>query len=76
MDYIRKREAKEQENIDAVDPAICKDSDWTLKLTQWKLDKQVRAITPYQAKRFAKAYPNLDGKIDLNHVSNHDICEF
>ena len=76
MDYIRKRETQETALIDAVAPEICKDPDWPLKLTQWKLDKQVRAITPYQAKRFAKAYPNLDGKIDLNHVSNHDICEF
>ena len=65
MDYIRKREAQEEALIDAVDPEICKDPDWPLKLSQWKLDKQVRAVTPYQAKRFAKAYPSLDGKIQL-----------
>ena len=76
MDHIRKREEQEKVYLDEVDPSICKDPNWPLKLTQWKLDKQVRAITPYQAKRFAKAYPGLDGKIDLSESALRDICEF
>lgn len=73
MDYIRQREKQEKAFIDAVDPQICKDPDWPLKLTQWKLDKQVRTITEYQAKRFAKAYPNLDGKINIEPAPDNDI---
>lgn len=65
LEVVRKREAEEKALIDALDPAICKDPDWPLKLTQWKLSAGVRNITAYQAKRFAKAYPNLDGEIDL-----------
>lgn len=73
MDYIRQREEQEKAFIDAVDPEICKDPDWPLKLTQWKLDKQVRTITEYQAKRFAKAYPGLDGKIDIKPAKDDDL---
>lgn len=73
MDYIRQREEQEKAFIDTVDPKICKDPDWPLKLTQWKLDKQVRTITEYQAKRFAKAYPNLDGKINIKPAPNDDM---
>lgn len=73
MDYIRQREDQEKAFIDTVDPKICKDPDWPLKLTQWKLDKQVRTITEYQAKRFAKAYPNLDGKINIEPAPDNDI---
>lgn len=76
MDYIRQREEQEKALIDAIDPNICKDADWPLKLTQWKLDKQVRAITEYQAKRFVKAYQNLDGKIDIDPVSDDDLCMY
>lgn len=54
LEFVRKREAKEKELIDAVDPTVCKDPDWPLKLTNWKLEAGVRAITPFQAKRFAK----------------------
>lgn len=72
MDHIRKREEEERALISAVDPDICNDADWPLKLTQWKLDKQVRAITPYQAKRFAKAYPGLDGDIPIQKPEDAD----
>lgn len=41
--------------LDAVDTAVCRDPDWPVLLSEWKLDKGVRVITPYQAKRFAKA---------------------
>lgn len=76
MDHIRKREEQEKAYIDEVDPSICKDPDWPLKLTQWKLNKQVRAITPYQARRFAKAYPSLDGKIDIKPASDDILCMY
>ena len=66
MEHIRAREKTEKQYIDAENPDICKDPDWPLKLSQWKLDKGVRTISPYQAKRFAKAYPSLTGIIPLN----------
>ena len=68
MDHIRRREELEKSLIEEIDPNICKDSDWPLKLTQWKLDKNVRAMSSYQAKRFVKAYPSLNGKIDLTQI--------
>lgn len=59
LDFIREREKKEKELLNKVDPAICMNSDWPVKLSEWKLGKGVREITEYQAKRFAKA---LQGK--------------
>lgn len=56
LDFIRKREAEEKANLDAVDSTITQDPDWPLRLSEWKLAKGVRQITPYQAKRFAKYY--------------------
>lgn len=53
LDFIRKREAEERTLLDAIDPSICNDADWPVKLSAWKMDKGVRAITEYQAKRFA-----------------------
>lgn len=53
LDYIKKREAKERELLDAINSDICKDTEWSLKLSEWKLAKKVRKLTPYQAKRFA-----------------------
>ena len=35
---------------------------WPLRLSEWKLEKGVRQITPYQAKRFAKYYRRKDEK--------------
>lgn len=55
LDYIRKREAEEKELLDAIDASICKNPDWPVQLSEWKLAHGVRTITPYQAKRFAKA---------------------
>ena len=56
LEHVRKRERVEEENIDAVDESICKNPEWPHILTEFKLEKQVREITPYQAKRFAKWY--------------------
>lgn len=58
MDFIRDREKGEKTLIDAVDLTVCRDPEWPLKLSEWKLEKGVRSVTPYQAKRFAKAYQN------------------
>lgn len=55
LDYIREREKAEKAFIDAVDPEVCKDPNWPLKLTEWKMEKEVHTITEYQAKRFVKA---------------------
>ena len=56
LDFIRKREAEEKAHLDAVDSTITQDPDWPLRLSEWKLAKGVRQITPYQAKRFSKYY--------------------
>ena len=58
MDFIRQREAEEKAAIDAIDTNVCKDPNWPLKLTEWKLEHKVRAITPFQAKRFVQTYNN------------------
>lgn len=55
MDFIRKREEDEKALIDAVDLSVCQNAEWPLKLSEWKMEKNVRSITPYQAKRFVKA---------------------
>ena len=55
LDFVRKREAQEKELLDAVDTGICKDPDWPVRLSEWKMEKGVRVLTEYQAKRFATA---------------------
>lgn len=55
LDYIRKREEGEKALLDAIDPSICQDAEWPVKLSEWKLRAGVRTITKYQAKRFAAA---------------------
>lgn len=55
MDFIKAREVEEKALIDAENPEICKDADWPLQLSEWKLEKKVRTITKHQAKRFVKA---------------------
>lgn len=52
---MRKREAQGKELLDAVDTGICKDPDWPVQLSEWKLEKGVRNLTVFQAKRFATA---------------------
>lgn len=54
MDYVRGREADEKALLDTINPAICTDPEWPLKLTEWKMEKGVRVLTAYQAERFAK----------------------
>lgn len=55
MDYIREREENEKQLLDAIDPSVCQNQDWPIQLTEWKMDKGVRKITEYQAKRFVNA---------------------
>lgn len=59
LDHVRKREEVEKSLIDAIDPEICKDTNWPLKLTEWKMEKDVHNITAYQAKRFVKAMKGM-----------------
>lgn len=55
LEYVRNRENEEKALIDAVDPTVCQDAEWPLKLSEWKMEKGVRTITAYQAKRFVKS---------------------
>lgn len=59
MDFVRQREAEEKAAIDAIDTNVCKDFNWPLKLTEWKLEHKVRTITSFQAKRFVQAYKHM-----------------
>lgn len=61
LEYVQRREEEEKKAIDICDPDICKNPDWPLMLSDWKFmlandpeKRTVRAITPFQAKRFAK----------------------
>ena len=56
MDFVRKREEQEKALLDAIDPKICECKDWPLNLTEWKLEKSVREMNEYQARRFAKSF--------------------
>lgn len=57
LTFIRDREKTEAENIRAVGgEAILTNSDWPVALSEWKMEKGVRNITEYQAKRFVKNY--------------------
>ena len=60
LDFVRKRESQEKELLDAVDTGICKDPDWPVRLSEWKMEKGVRVLTEYQAKRFATAAKKED----------------
>ena len=53
-------EEKEQELLDAVSPAVCTAPDWQVALSEWKLANNVRQITEYQARRFAKYILSLN----------------
>lgn len=54
VDFVRKREVHEKELLSAEDESICKNPEWPVHLSEWKLANKVRVITPYQAKRFVK----------------------
>lgn len=52
--FVKEREQKEQALIALHCPSVIEDPEWPVKLSTWKLDNNVRTITEYQAKRFAK----------------------
>lgn len=54
LEFVRKREEEEKALLDAIDATICQNSEWPLRLSEWKIDKGVRRLTAFQAKRFAK----------------------
>lgn len=56
LEFVREREKTEFELISKYIPNIADDSEWPVKLSEWKLANNVRSITDYQAKRFAKMY--------------------
>lgn len=53
-EYLVKREQSEARLIKAHFPDLDSVSDWQVRLSEWKIAHRVRAITDYQAKRFAK----------------------
>ncbi len=66
LDFVRKRERDERAFLEAVEPDVCKDPEWPVKLSEWKLEKGVREINEYQAKRFCKsAVTDAEKKIPL-----------
>lgn len=44
--------------IDKMNRKVCEDSEWPVKLSEWKLANDVRIMSPYQVKRFVKAMFN------------------
>ena len=54
LDFVKEREIEEKGLIEQYYPALSSDPDWPVKLSEWKLEHNVRNITDYQAKRFAK----------------------
>ncbi len=53
-EYLVKREEREARLIKAHFPDLESITDWQVRLSEWKIAHRVRAITAYQAKRFAK----------------------
>ncbi len=54
LEFVREREKVEREIILTEHPGLDCIHDWPAVLSEWKLDKGVRQITAYQAKRFAR----------------------
>lgn len=64
LEYVQEREKTEAENIRMADgEAILANPEWPAYLSEWKLEKGVRNLTEYQAKRFVKAM--IAGEVDL-----------
>lgn len=65
LEFVKEREKTEKDNIVlAGGEAILADPDWPVALSEWKMDKGVRNLTEYQAKRYVKAM--LAGEVDIN----------
>ena len=54
LQFVRRREEEEHCLICAEFPELDSIQDWPVILSEWKLEKKVRSITAYQAKRFAR----------------------
>lgn len=54
LEFVRKREEEEKDLITEHYLKLNTITDWPALLSEWKLEKKVRAITPYQAARFAR----------------------
>lgn len=54
LDFVKKREEQERQLIAKHFLSIDEVLDWPAQLSEWKLSANVRNITDYQAKRFAK----------------------
>ena len=52
--FVKDREKTEQALIEKYYPQLSENTEWMAELSEWKLAKNVRQITDYQAKRFAK----------------------
>ena len=65
LEFVRDREITEAENIRlAGGESILANPDWPVSLSEWKMDKGVRNLTEYQAKRFVKAM--FAGEVDMS----------
>lgn len=51
--FLREREAQERSRILPFYPELDSVPEWQVRLSEWKVQNQVRTITGYQAKRFA-----------------------
>lgn len=78
LEFVREREKTEAENIRlAGGTSILDNPDWPVYLSAWKMEKDVRNLTEYQAKRFVKAM--VAGEVDITPkevpVSNIHLLE-
>lgn len=55
LKFVRQREEEEKALIEKFSPGLTNDENWPVKLSEWKLENNVRNITEYQAKRFVKS---------------------
>lgn len=54
LDFVRKREEEELSLLTPFIPNLADDTEWPVKLSEWKLQYNVHTMTPFQAKRYAK----------------------
>lgn len=58
LTFVKEREKTEKALIEQHYPKLSDDTEWMVKLSEWKLEKGVRQITDYQAKRFVTYLKN------------------
>ena len=54
--FLKERETKEMEMLKAAGLSdwVDQNSDWMVKICEWRIENRIRNLTPYQAKRFKK----------------------